>query len=441
MSSTITPYKQRKALFLSTVLFALTFATWTLFSILGIEIKQTLELSDSQFGILVATPVLTGAISRLFLGALTDQIGGRKVFIATLLVTAGSTWCIALVQSYHMYLLVALGVGLAGSTFSIGVAYVSRWYSRDKQGTALGLFGIGVAGSALTSFGAPMLIASYGVAGTAQIYAVTLVTITIIFALIAEDDPTLAERRNKMQKTLMIHQFEPLKRLQVWRFALYYFFVFGGFVALALWLPKYYMGVYGVDIKTAGLLTTLFALPAGIFRAVGGILSDKYGARRIMYLVFAVCVACTFILSYPATTYNVQGIEGEIAFSLSISLPVFVVLMLMLSIFMSFGMAAVFKHIPVYYPNNVGAVGGMVGLIGGLGGFFLPIVFGLSNSIIGVWTSCFMILFVLVSIAFVWMHVTIILLERRQHPSLRGPKFLPELEIQASNKFHEKARS
>lgn len=160
-----------------------------------------------------------------------------------------------------------------------------------------------------------------------------------------------------------------------------------------------------------------------------------------MYLVFAVCVACTFILSYPATTYNVQGIEGEIAFSLSISLPVFVVLMLMLSIFMSFGMAAVFKHIPVYYPNNVGAVGGMVGLIGGLGGFFLPIVFGLSNSIIGVWTSCFMILFVLVSIAFVWMHVTIILLERRQHPSLRGPKFLPELEIQASNKFHEKARS
>ncbi len=428
MSTIVTPYRQYKALVLSAILFALTFATWTLFSILGIQIKQNLGLSDSQFGILVATPVLTGAISRLFLGALTDQFGGRIVFVTVLLITAAATWSVSLADSYNMYLLTALGVGLAGGTFSVGVAYVSRWFSREKQGTALGLFGIGVAGSALTSFGAPLLVANYGLGGTAHIYAIVLLVAAIIFAFISEDDPSFKERRKNKQQNSLLRQFEPLKRLQVWRFALYYFFVFGGFVALALWLPKYYMGVYGLDIKTAGLLTTLFALPAGIFRAVGGALSDKFGARRIMYLVFIVCVACTFLLSYPATTYSVKGIQGDIQFSLAITLPIFVAIMFVLSIFMSFGMAAVFKHIPVYYPNNVGAVGGMVGLIGGLGGFLLPIAFGLSNTFIGVWTSCFMILFTLVGIAFVWMHVTIILLERSQNPALRGPKFLPELE-------------
>lgn len=432
MQPDITPFRQKKALVLSTVLFALTFATWTLFSIIGIQIKENLGLSDSQFGLLVATPVLTGAISRLFLGVLTDRFGGRIVFILTLLTSATATWSISLINSYMICLLVALGVGVSGGVFTIGIAYVSRWFPREKQGSALGLFGIGVAGSAITSFGAPLLMAAYGWDGTARIYAAVLVVAAIIFALIAEDDPTLNERRASQNNTSILKQFEPLKRLQVWRFSLYYFFVFGGFVALTLWLPKYYMGVYGLDIKTAGFLTTFFALPAGIFRAVGGLLSDKYGARRIMYLTFMVCVICTFILSYPATTYTVKGIKGDIVFSMGIALPTFVIIMLLLSIFMSFGMAAVFKHIPVYYPNHVGAVGGMVGLIGGMGGFILPIAFGYFNSIIGVWTSCFMILFVLVSIAFVWMHVTIVLLERKQYPSLGTPKFLPELEIQPS---------
>jgi NNP family nitrate/nitrite transporter-like MFS transporter len=214
-----------------------------------------------------------------------------------------------------------------------------------------------------------------------------------------------------------------LKKLQVWRFSLYYFFVFGGFVALALWLPNYYALVYGLDIRTAGMLAAAFALPGSIFRALGGWLSDKFGARAVMYWVFSACVGCCFFMSYPSTQYIVDGIDGPINFSIKISLPIFVSFSIILGFFMSLGTAAVYKHIPVYYPKDVGAVGGIVGMIGGLGGFILPICFGIMNDFIGVYTSCFMLLFAITGIALVWMHVSILIMEK----DIVKSKFLPEL--------------
>ena len=188
-------------------------------------------------------------------------------------------------------------------------------------------------------------------------------------------------------------QLEPLRNLQVWRFALYYFFVFGGFVALALWLPRYLIGVYDLDIETAGMLAAAYSVPASLFRAYGGHLSDRYGARTVMYWTFGVSLVCLFMLSYPDTDYIIHGIQGPITFSTSMGLIPFVVTIFVLGFFMSLGKAAVYKHIPVYYPDHVGAVGGLVGMIGGLGGFVLPIAFGVMNDLTGVWTSCFMLLF------------------------------------------------
>ena len=160
-----------------------------------------------------------------------------------------------------------------------------------------------------------------------------------------------------------------------------------------------------------------------------GWMSDKYGARKVMYWTFTVCIICCFILSYPATDYIVHGINGEdIAFSTRLGVVPFTIIIFVLGLFMSFGKAAVYKHIPVYYPDNVGSVAGIVGLIGGLGGFVLPLCFGILNDLTNIWTSCFMLLFVLVSIALTWMHFAIMLMEKEQHPELRGPKFLPELE-------------
>lgn len=224
-----------------------------------------------------------------------------------------------------------------------------------------------------------------------------------------------------------LKQIEPLKNLQVWRFSLYYFFVFGGFVALALWLPRFLIGAYGLDIKTAGMVAAFYTLPASLFRAGGGWLSDRIGARRVMYWTFSVAALCTLLLSYPDTRYVVKGVHSDISFHLALGVVPFTVLVFVLGFFMSLGKAAVYKHIPVYYPTHVGAVGGMVGMIGGLGGFILPITFGALNDLIGVWTSCFMLLFALVTCALAWMHFAIRRMERREFPHLEHATDLPEI--------------
>jgi len=416
---------QTRALTLSTIAFTVCFAIWTIFSILGIQIKQDLGLNDTQFGLLVATPIFTGALSRLILGIWTDQYGGRIVMTLAMLLSAIATYLLSSVETYEMFLVAALGVGLAGGCFAVGIAYVSTWYEKEKQGTALGIFGVGNVGAAITNFGAPLIMLTLGWHGLAKTYAIIIFVTAILFYLFAKDDPKLVARKAKKEKPRSIlEQIEPLKKLQVWRFSLYYFFVFGGYVALALWLPHYYVEVYGLDIKIAGMLAAVYALPGSAFRALGGWISDKIGARAVMYWTFIACVGCCFFMSYPSTDYIVEGIEGPIDFNIKINLPIFVFLSIVLGFFMSLGKAAVYKHIPVYYPKNVGSVGGIVGLIGGMGGFILPICFGIMNDLIGVFTSCFMLLFAITAITLVWMHISIVLMEK----DIVKSKFLPELK-------------
>ena len=425
----VTPKKQVRILGMSTFAFTVCFAVWTIFSIIGLRIKQELGLNDTEFGILVATPVLTGSLSRIFLGIWTDQYGGRLVYALLMAATSVAVWLLATVETYPMFLVAALGVGFAGGSFAVGIAYVSRWYERERQGTALGIFGMGNVGAAVTNFGAPFLVVAFGWQETAQIYAVILLATALIFWVLTEDDPATAERKRENERPAPAWmQLAPLKRLQVWRFSLYYFFVFGGFVALALWLPRFYVGAYGLDLKTAGMLAAAYALPGSVFRALGGWLSDRFGARAVMYWTFIASVAITFVLSYPATDYVVHGIEGPIEFTIAWPLWFVVTLTVVLGFFMSLGKAAVYKHIPVYYPDHVGAVGGLVGMIGGLGGFFLPIAFGVMNDLAGVWTSCFMLLFALVAVALTWMHFAIRRMERKALAAeLTGLPELPEL--------------
>lgn len=427
----VTPGQQNRMLGASTLAFTVCFAVWTIFSIIGVKIKADLGLNDTQFGILVATPVLTGSLSRLFLGIWADQYGGRLIFALQMLTTAFAVFLLTFVTTYPMFIVAALGLGLAGGSFAVGVTYVSKWYPKERQGTALGIFGMGNVGAAVTNFGAPLLLVWVGGEwqGVAQIYAAVLVVTAVLFFLFSENDPALEQRkRDGVPHESFAQQLEPLRYVQVWRFALYYFFVFGAFVALALWLPRYYVGAYGLELTTAGMLAAAYALPGSIFRALGGWLSDVFGARRVMYWTFIACFIACFFMSYPATDYTVAGIDGPIQFNLTIPLEIFVFLTIILGFFMSLGKAAVYKHIPVYYPDHVGSVGGMVGLIGGLGGFFLPVAFGFMNDMIGVWTSCFMLLTILIGVALTWMHLAIQRLEREKNPALAEPAFLPELE-------------
>ena len=428
--TTVSKSDQNRALWLSTVAFTVCFAVWTIFSIIGVQIKKDLDLNDTQFGLLVGTPILTGSLIRLMLGVWTDQYGGRIVYATVMLSAAVATWLLTFAYDYPTFLLAALGVGIAGGSFAVGIAYVSKWFPKERQGTALGVFGAGNVGAAVTKFIAPFVMVAYGWKAVANIWALAIAVMAVVFWLTTKDDPQLAERRRLgIKPEPLSSMLEPLRNVQVWRFSLYYFFVFGAFVALALWLPRYLIGVYGLDIQTAGMIGAFYSVPASIFRIYGGHLSDKYGARRVMYWTFGVSVACCFLLSYPPTEYVVQGIKGPMRFRLETGLVSFVVLTFVLGFFMSLGKAAVYKHIPVYYPKHVGSVGGVVGLVGGLGGFVLPIAFGMLNDLTGVWQSCFMLLFGIVALSLVWMHVSIRSMEREAlGAELRKLPELPEMQ-------------
>jgi NNP family nitrate/nitrite transporter-like MFS transporter len=422
----VTGGQQQRAMWLSTFAFTVCFAVWTIFSIIGIQIKQQLGLSDTQFGLLAATPILTGSLIRLSLGIWADQYGGRRVLTLVMLCGAVATWMLSYARTYPQFLLAALFVGIAGGSFSVGIAYVSTWFPAKRQGTALGVFGAGNVGAAVTKLLAPMVMVAAGWGMVARVWAVGLAVTAVLFYLLSQDDPSLAERRRTGAKPMSFAaQMEPLKNLQVWRFSLYYFFVFGGFVALSLWLPRYLIGAYGMDVKTAGLIAACYSIPASLFRIVGGWLSDRVGARRVMYWTFGVATLCTFALSYPDTQYVVKGIKENIAFHAMVGLVLFTVLVFVLGFFMSLGKAAVYKHIPVYYPSHVGSVGGVVGMIGGLGGFVLPIAFGALNDLVGIWTSCFMLMFLVVASSLAWMHAAVRRLERRRFPQLDADTGLP----------------
>jgi NNP family nitrate/nitrite transporter-like MFS transporter len=231
----VTPQEQGRALWLSTIAFTVCFAVWTIFAIIGIRIKEELGLNETQFGLLVGTPILTGSLIRLALGIWTDQHGGRLVYTLTMLSAAIATFALSYAHTYPQFLMAALGVGIAGGSFAVGVAYVSRWYPTEKQGTALGIFGAGNVGAAVTKFVAPFVMVAYGWQVTAQIWAVGIALMGIVFWFATTDDPVLRERRARGEKpTSAWLELAPLKNIQVWRFSLYYFFVFGAFVALSL---------------------------------------------------------------------------------------------------------------------------------------------------------------------------------------------------------------
>jgi MFS transporter, NNP family, nitrate/nitrite transporter len=239
-----------RALWLSTVAFTVCFAVWTIFSIIGIRIKQELGLNETQFGLLVGTPILSGSLIRIALGVWSDQYGGRLVYTLVMLAGALATFLLSWATTYPQMLIAALAVGIAGGSFSVGIAYVSRWYPTSKQGIALGIFGAGNVGAAVTKFLAPFVLVAYGWQTVAQVWAAGLAIMAIVFWLTTDDDPAVRARRARGERPRSAWlELEPLKNIQVWRFSLYYFFVFGAFVALALWLPQYLIKVYGVDSR------------------------------------------------------------------------------------------------------------------------------------------------------------------------------------------------
>ncbi|OGA16257.1 MAG: MFS transporter [Betaproteobacteria bacterium RIFCSPLOWO2_02_FULL_63_19] len=394
--------KSYSVLTMNTLAFTVNFAVWTMFSIIGIRIKAQLGLSDTEFGLLVATPILTGSLVRLPLGMLTDRYGGRIVYFLQMLLVAIPTYGLAFATQYWQYLAIGLFVGLAGGSFAVGIAYTSAWFPKEKQGMAMGIFGAGNAGAAVTNLVAPLIVVAYGWRAVPQVYSISMLIMAVIFWFFTFPDAKQQERKQKNQHLTLAEQFAPLTEARVWRYGLAYYFVFGGFVALALWLPKYYIGEYGLDLRTAAFITLFFTLPSGVIRAAGGFVSDRWGGDTVTWWVFWVCIVCLFLLSYPSTTLTIHGIKGDVSVRIGVGIALFTLLVFIVGVAQGIGKASVYRSLADYYPNNMGSVGGMVGVIGGLGGFSLPIVFGIAADATDVRSSTFMLMFAVLGGVMIW---------------------------------------
>ncbi len=467
---------------LNTVAFTVCFAAWMLNGVLVTFLvdTQVFDWTASQMGVLIGIPVLTGSLTRLPLGMLTDKYGGRPVYTLLMLAAAVPMYLLGRADSYGEFLLASLGFGLTGGAFAVGIAFTSVWYSRAHQGTALGIFGAGNVGAAVTTLGAPTLLGSLTDGGAnlagwrtlPTIYAGLLVAMAIVFFLWTKNKkPRGAESKTTRQR------LEPLKHMRVWRFGLYYFLVFGGFVALAQWLVPYYLNVYGMTIVMAGLMTSIFSLPSGVIRALGGWLSDRFGARRVLYSVLTTTAICCLLLVFPKmdiespgrgvmalrtgtvtevsrsvvrigdqryllkspsteltksysegealllpiiTTWQEPIVEvGEVVAKKQLvargvthiyfqaNVWIFTGLVFLIGIAMGIGKAAVYKYIPDFFPDDVGVVGGLVGVLGGLGGFVCPIVFGFMLDSFGLWTTTWMFLLVVSLACITWLSIVV----------------------------------
>ena len=386
----------------STIAFTVCFMVWMMFAVIGIPIKKALDLNATQFGLLMAMPVLSGSLVRVPLGIWTDRYGGRIVLTVLLAATVPAIWLMAYATAYWHFLTIGLVLGLAGGSFSVGTPYVARWFPKSQQGFAMGIFGAGNAGAAVNKFLAPAILVAFGWTMVPKVYAAIMLGTVVLFWFMSHSDPT----HLVSSKVSFVDQLKSLKDPRVLKYCQYYSIVFGGYVALALWMVQYYVGEYGLDIRVAALLAACFSLPGGILRAFGGILSDKYGAHAVTWWVMWVSWICLFLLSYPQTDFTIMTVNGPSTYHIGLNVYAFTGLMFILGIAFAFGKASVFKYISDDYGHNIGAISGIVGLAGGLGGFVLPIMFGALMDLTGIRSSAFMLMYGVVWVSLIWMYWT-----------------------------------
>ena len=387
----------------STFAFTICFMVWMMFAVLGVPLQKILGLNETQTMILAATPVLSGSLIRVPLGIWTDKYGGRMVFFVLMIATVIPIYMMQYATAYWHFIVIGLFIGLAGGSFSVGTPYVARWFERDQQGMAMGIFGAGNAGSSLTKLIAPAIIAWAGWQMVPQVYAGIMLATAILFWVFSYSDPKHLVSSN----VTLASQLKLMKDPAVLRYCQLYSVVFGGYVALALWMVKYYVNEYGFGLAQAGFLAMCFSLPGGVLRAFGGYLSDKFGALKVTWAVMWVCWVAFFVLSYPQTDLVVQTTMGPKSMHIGLNATLFTVILFGVGIAMAVGKASVFKFIADEFPNDIGAVSGAVGLAGGLGGFFLPIMFGALVDLTGVRSTSFMLLYGTVCVSLVWMYFSL----------------------------------
>jgi NNP family nitrate/nitrite transporter-like MFS transporter len=361
--------EMKRALALATIGFAVTFAVWGMISALAPKFVEMYHLSFVQKSVLIAVPVLLGSIGRLPMGILADKFGGRTVFGILLLFCLIPAVGASFTSSYASLIAWGLVIGCAGTSFSVGVAFTSKWFPADQQGTALGIYGMGNIGQSVAVFGAPALVAAtgnwripfWGFGAVAAVFGV-------VFLMLARNAPVKTEPK-KFHEYFAIFRREPL----AWVLSLFYFLTFGGFVALGIYLPTLLKDIFGLRPTDAGARVAGFVILATIMRPVGGWLADRFGGAPVLLLVFSSIAVLALGLTSGGMFVFTMGSLGTAA---SLGL----------------GNGAVFKLVPQYFPKETGAVTGLVGAFGGLGGFFPPLVLGFVRGQTGSYTLGFVFL-------------------------------------------------
>jgi NNP family nitrate/nitrite transporter-like MFS transporter len=358
---------------LATVAFATAFTAWGLISPVASQIQQDLGLSNTATSVLIAVPVLLGSLLRIPMGLLTDRFGGRRVYTMLLLFTLLPLAFMGFADSFWTYALGGLFLGAAGASFAVGVPFVSRWFTPDRQGLALGIYGIGNIGTAVAAFSMPMLVGALGGRQWAfWFYMIPVALMSAIFWLLARDAPGPA-RPQSLRDSLHVLRTERM----AWLLSLFYFLTFGGFVAFANYLPKLLVDWFQLDRSDAGLRAAGFTVVATLARPLGGWLADRLGGRVVLMFVFG---------AGPIGALGLAWLAGNPEMVLA------TVLFLGTAFGLGLGNGAVFKLVAQFFPKNTGLVAGIAGCAGGLGGFFPPLVMGLVRDSTGTYALGFVLL-------------------------------------------------
>ena len=485
MTTTNSLSQSHRILFLNTLAFTVCFACWTLNGVLVTFLVDNgiFKWDVVQVGWLLGIPILTGSVMRLPLGILTDKYGGKYVFSLLLLLCSVPLFLLPFANSFFMFAVLSFFFGMVGTSFAVGIGFTSVWYPKEWQGRALGIFGMGNAGAAITTFMAPSLLNHLSIEDPQNgwkllpvIYGFSWLIIGVLFLIFTQNKKV--ENNTKTVSQML----GSLKSVRVWRFGAYYFLVFGCFVTYSQWLLPNFMNVYQTSLVMGGMFATMFSLPSGVIRAFGGYLSDKYGARKVMYWVLSSSVVLSALLMIPKMDITTAGpgvmagkkgtitsvsetnvtvgdkdfainkkeektventifptknswqevvvqqnqevnkkellAKGVTAIHFDANMWVYLILVVLIGISWGIGKAAVYKHIPEYFPSEVGIVGGMVGMIGGLGGFVGPIIFGYLLTSTGFWSSSWIFILIFSAICLIWMHRTVTKIMNDKQPEL-----------------------
>lgn len=367
---------QGRNLALATLAFAACFSAWGMLAPLAPDLQDELALSDTETSVMIAIPVVLGSLLRIPLGWLTDRVGGRLVFAAMLAYSAGAALLIGFADSYAALLGAGFLLGTAGASFAVGVPFVAEWYEERRQGFALGVYGVGNIGTAVAAFSVPAIRDAAGQATAGIVFALVIGAYALLWSVLARDAPGRRSHRIPYMEVLR-------SGWKLWRLSLFYFVTFGGFVAMAIFLPKLLTDWFDYSLTDAGLRAAGFTVFATAARPLGGWLADRVGARTVLVAIFAGVGLDAIGLAWQASD---PAIVPVTIFSLT------------MATFLGLGNGAVFKEVPVYFPRTTGAATGIVGAAGGLGGFFPPLVMGVVKDATGEFVLGFVFL-----VAFAWL--------------------------------------